>query len=584
MDPVSLALTSIDLCFRYGSLLVQAFNTWKQFGPDVAERTTIYENAWMKTRDQVLFVQRISHTLDDEHRRVLDDTLGILAGKLSLVAAKVEGIQVAHGTKKDEKWGLSLAAEKIRKAKYVLIKSTLDEIIRDMEDWQRRFDPSWYLIFLMPNSLVDKALEERAQNTTTALLERTSIGGTESQVLGHRISQSSESAKTSSGSGQSPLDTAEGVRDALRPNPHRHVSVFLPEQDLDVVSIPYANAMLARRKGSSSSKWLIINSIHCTPSSNMTAMTKDIRDLARKLTQADPSRFGLLQCKGVMRVMRPPMPRSPTRWAASSSAPELQSFDMVFRSPDGSSACRSLREALLNPVNVSLSYRIHIAQQLAKSVNYVHAFNFVHKNIRPESFLVWDGMGSKLPSTFLVGFDKVRSADGGTNLLGDDEWAANMYRHPSRQGERLVQSHKMQHDIYSLGVCLLEIGLWDPLVQYTTEEGAAPFLPIHDIPQRGTVLDDYMEVNESNIVPGREDACLLLSGEPFKKYLVTLANAELPALVGDRFTEIVVACLTCLDPDNDGFGDESEMLDEDGILVGVRFIETILLRLNEIVV
>jgi hypothetical protein len=557
---------------------VQAFNTWKQFGAHVAEMITIYENSWVKTRDQILFVQRISHSLDREHRRVLDDTLGILAGKLSVVAAKMEGVQVPRETRVR----LSLASEKIRKAKYVLIKSRLEEAIREMEEWQRRFDPSWYLILLMASPLVDKALEEHTQNTTMAVLERTSIGGTEGQATDHIISQSSNKAKTSLGSSQSPLDTAEGVRDALRPSPHRHVSVFLPEQDLDVVSIHYSNAMLARRKGNGDTKWLILNPIHCTPSSNMTAMTKDIRDLARKLIHADPLRFGLLQCKGVMRVMRPPTPRSPTGWTASSSSPEIQSFDMVFRSPDGSPACRSLREALLNPVNVSLSHRIHIAQQLAKSVNYVHAFNFVHKNIRPESVLIWDGMGSKLPSTFLVGFDKFRSADGGTNLIGDDEWAANMYRHPSRQGERLVESHKMQHDIYSLGVCLLEIGLWDPLVQYTTKEGEAPFIFPQQIPQRGTVLEGYVEENGSILLPARKE--LVLSGEPFKEYLIDLANDELPALVGDKYTEIVVTCLTCLDPDNDGFGDESKMLDEDGILVGVRFIETILLRLNEIVV
>lgn len=69
-----------------------------------------------------------------------------------------------------------------------------------------------------------------------------------------------------------------------------------------------------------------------------------------------------------------------------------------------------------------------------------------------------------------------------------------------------------------------------------------------------------------------------------KDYLVDLARARLPQLMGDKYTEVVVTCLPCLDEGNDGFGDESEMLDEDGILVGVRFIEAILLRLNEIVV
>jgi len=46
----------------------------------------------------------------------------------------------------------------------------------------------------------------------------------------------------------------------------------------------------------------------------------------------------------------------------------------------------------------------------------------------------------------------------------------------------------------------------------------------------------------------------------------------------------VVTCLTCLDEGNDDFGGEEEYKeDKDGIQVGVRFIETVLSRLDEIV-
>ncbi|KAK6197756.1 hypothetical protein LQW54_010594 [Pestalotiopsis sp. IQ-011] len=233
------------------------------------------------------------------------------------------------------------------------------------------------------------------------------------------------------------------------------------------------------------------------------------------------------------------------------------------------------------PSSFSLVHRssiiaFSIAQQLAKSVNYVHAFNFVHKHVRPESVLIWDATETKLPSIFPVGFDTFRSADGGTNFVGDAQWAANIYRHPSRQVERLVESYKMQHAIYSLGVCLLEVGLWAPLVRYERRNGAEP--------QPGAVFDDYVKENASAIPPSRDISNMLLSGEPLKSYLVGLAKTELPSLAGDKYAEIVVTCLTCLDQENNGFGDESEMVDEDEILVGVRFIEAILLRLNEIAV
>lgn len=39
------------------------------------------------------------------------------------------------------------------------------------------------------------------------------------------------------------------------------------------------------------------------------------------------------------------------------------------------------------------------------------------------------------------------------------------------------------------------------------------------------------------------------------------------------YTSVVLSCLTCLDRDNHAFGDESEFIDEDGVLVGVRYIE-----------
>jgi len=44
--------------------------------------------------------------------------------------------------------------------------------------------------------------------------------------------------------------------------------------------------------------------------------------------------------------------------------------------------------------------------------------------------------------------------------------------------------------------------------------------------------------------------------------------------MGRKYTETIVICLTCLDTSNT-FGDESEFLDENGILVGVRFIEKV---------
>jgi hypothetical protein len=191
----------------------------------------------------------------------------------------------------------------------------------------------------------------------------------------------------------------------------------------------------------------------------------------------------------------------------------------------------------------------------------------VHKNICPESVLLFKEEGgqtatSRRRSSFLIGFESFRSAAGGTSMMGDQDWAHNIYRHPERMGEFPAEEYKMQHDIYSLGVCLLEIGLWEPLVEYSEDGGQTTA-------EYGRVCRDFAGMGRPWVF--------------FKEYLVGVAETELPARMGDRYAEVVVTCLTCLDRDG-YFGDQGDVADADGILVGVRFIETIFGQLNEIVV
>jgi hypothetical protein len=43
--------------------------------------------------------------------------------------------------------------------------------------------------------------------------------------------------------------------------------------------------------------------------------------------------------------------------------------------------------------------------------------------------------------------------------------------------------------------------------------------------------------------------------------------------MGTSYGRVVETCLTCLDKDNVDFGDEKEFQDDDGVAVGVRYIE-----------
>ncbi|KAK0723647.1 hypothetical protein B0T21DRAFT_372114 [Apiosordaria backusii] len=324
--------------------------------------------------------------------------------------------------------------------------------------------------------------------------------------------------------------------------------------------IPLSQISIAQRVyGNGQIGVYILNQIRCEPAAKYQVIKKDTTDLARKLQHNDPYTFGLLACIGVAIPGTNHGPTPPT------------TLTMVFRPPaHATGAVNSLRFVLSHTTPPkTLSLRFDCAKQLARSVSFVHTFGFVHKNIRPESVLVFTSTRTDLPpqSLFLVGFENFRREDGSTQRLGDDALERNLYRHSSRQGASSSEDYIMQHDIYSLGVCLLEIGFWKSFIQYhphTSQAIPTEMLPI-------SRLANIHQVRHFLQVHGEE-------------YFLHLARNELPRYMGTRYAEIVETCLTCLDPDNQDFGDEREFQDEDGIRVGVRYIEKVLLRLNQLCV
>ena len=120
----------------------------------------------------------------------------------------------------------------------------------------------------------------------------------------------------------------------------------------------------------------------------------------------------------------------------------------------------------------------------------------------------------------------------------------------------------MQHDVYSLGVCLLEIGLWNTLVV------PEPY------PKPGKLLHIEKQLAMTNP---------LRAAWEIKNILTHMARTFLPTLMGTSYTDVVLSCLTCLDSDaTNTFASEKDVYDEDGILVGVIFIERILTKLESL--
>lgn len=126
----------------------------------------------------------------------------------------------------------------------------------------------------------------------------------------------------------------------------------------------------------------------------------------------------------------------------------------------------------------------------------------------------------------------------------------------------------MQHDIYSVGVVLLEIGLWTSFVKYdasTSRDGQPPVATI------GTAIDPVSLIKETH---PRKRAVLI------KEILEGLAERELPNRMGQKYTDVVLSCLRCLDSGKGVI--RSEFMDQDGLVVGERFVEGILGKVQEI--
>ncbi|KAM0430000.1 hypothetical protein ACHAPT_006006 [Fusarium lateritium] len=130
---------------------------------------------------------------------------------------------------------------------------------------------------------------------------------------------------------------------------------------------------------------------------------------------------------------------------------------------------------------VPLGHRIHLAWALTTAIEHFHRVGWVHKSIRSNNiaFTAVSRMISPqegpygededsffprirnfdLSNPLLFGFEYSRAGDAATYLEEDYSQANNLYRIPARWGKPTARFEK-SHDVYALGVVLLEIALW----------------------------------------------------------------------------------------------------------------------------
>jgi hypothetical protein len=555
MAELGLAIVGlVDLCYEYGKALVKTCQAFRAAESELGQGLIRVEQCWLRIEMQLVVLHSLAPELDERYLQAQQNTLQVLSAKLLAANSKLGSM---FQTKSSDS-GLSTVEAK--RWKYAFMKDSVDEAIADMETWQRIFDPTWFLMLKIASPVVQRRLEGPQQQP---VLRR--------QLTHLPAAKNLQRALTYSDNTSEPV-TYLGL-DGLVPG--------------SVHPVPLSPVSMARRLRDNRIVFIDPVSFIARPSEN--AVRKDARNFARKLRHADPIEFGLLECKGILKDQS----------GTTSGVDNGLSF--IFNLPPSYSEIMSVRQRILRgPEHDSISDRFMLAQQLVRAVHYVHIYGYVHKNIRPEAILILgkdrtvspahgdDDDGDATELAVLVGFDVLRDVDGATSKVGDDDWEKNLYRHPSRQGRSPEAYHTMRHDIYSVGVCLLEIGLWEAFVSYDGHVNSE--LPAQGDLQSGTSASDRVASVlrlGSALAIDNEDISgpdLLKNPLQLKDSFLALARGKLRRKMGTRYSKVVETCLTCLDVGNADFGDDKEFQDEDGVAVEVRYIQKVLSKLVEIVV
>ena len=250
--------------------------------------------------------------------------------------------------------------------------------------------------------------------------------------------------------------------------------------------------------------------------------------------------------------------------------------DVVFRLPQGSQMPQTLRRALASPdLTPNLRTRATLAFNIATVLSIFRRLGVAHMRIRPEpivlvrrageSGLSSDGYSPSLGTPFLSGFVQTKhlTIDSEVKAIYGLSTPEFVYYHPHVIMVSHRRAYQMDDDIYSLGVCLLEIGLWRSLVYWDEEKSQ------YDNDQYWK-LDLLDFIGPDKTIPGNLHMLRM-------SRLLEITNRELPLVMGPKYASIVSACLE--------FGMKNVKVHKEADspqLSGLEFITDIIAKLFEL--
>ncbi len=194
----------------------------------------------------------------------------------------------------------------------------------------------------------------------------------------------------------------------------------------------------------------------------------------------------------------------------------------IFKFPENAlraepTSLHSMIDAESLTSRLSLPSRFHVAQTVSKTIGAFHADGWVHKSVRSQSIVFFQSLELPPPlavkSPYLVNFEYSRPETAVTLFTSYDDLERNLYCHPDRQGPPKTSFSKL-HDLYALGVVLLEIGIWQTVL---------------------SIYKQYCGRMKEGVTPSPRD---------IQKIFIDVAKKRLSHHMGPAYVSAVLACLS----------------------------------------
>lgn len=190
-----------------------------------------------------------------------------------------------------------------------------------------------------------------------------------------------------------------------------------------------------------------------------------------------------------------------------------------------------------------LGARFIVARMLTRALTYLHLASWLHKAVRSENVVFWVDGGGQIQSgsPYLVGFEHSRPDLPGEHTENVAERPHHrFYRHPKALAVPVADPqqplggpglYSKSYDIYSMGVVLLEIGLFA-----TAEAVVERYLKV-----KGSPLEEVRRVLVNKVIPDLR----FLMGESYASATLACLDGSMDEFTGQSLHEAFYKEVVC---------------------------------------